>query len=61
MKSPLASTIASIRDRNVWQGWMTTSLSISVSISEILALREDRDVMRVFIDLSLNFAPHEII
>jgi hypothetical protein len=42
MKSPLASTIASIRERNVWQGWMTTSLKIAVITSEILALREVR-------------------
>jgi hypothetical protein len=40
MKSPLASTIASIRDWNILQGWMTTSLSLSAITSEILALRE---------------------
>ena len=42
MKSPLASTIASIRDWNILQGWMTTSLSIVVITSETLALREVR-------------------
>jgi hypothetical protein len=41
-KSPLASTIASIRERNALQGWMTTSLSIVVITSETLALREVR-------------------
>jgi hypothetical protein len=42
MKSPLASTIASIRDWNILQGWMTTSLSKLAITSEILALREAR-------------------
>ena len=40
MKSPLASTIASIRGWNTLQGWMTTSLSMPAITSEILALRE---------------------
>jgi hypothetical protein len=42
MKSPLASTIASIRDWNILQGWMTTSLSMLAITTEILALREAR-------------------
>jgi hypothetical protein len=44
MKSPLASTIASIRDWNILQGWMITSLSMLAITTalEILALREAR-------------------
>jgi urease accessory protein UreF len=57
MKFPLASTTAAIRDQNFLQEWMTTSLSMSAITSEIWALRE----ARVFTDLSLNYAPHEII
>jgi hypothetical protein len=40
MKSPLASTIASIRGWNTLQGQMTTSLSMPAITSEILALME---------------------
>jgi hypothetical protein len=39
---------------------MTTSLSRLAIISGIMALREARVLMRLFINLSLNFAPHEI-
>jgi hypothetical protein len=42
IKSPLASTITSIRDWNMLQGWMMTSLSMPAFTSEILALREAR-------------------
>ncbi len=42
MKSPLSSTIASIRDLNFSQGQMMTSLSMSAITSEILSLRGAR-------------------
>jgi hypothetical protein len=58
IKSPLASITASIRGQNLWQRRMTISFSILVITSEILVVQ---CVMRLFIDLSVNFAPHEII
>jgi hypothetical protein len=61
MKSPLASTTALIRDRNFLQAQIMTSLSMSIIKSKIKVLREARSVMRVFIDLSLNYVLHEII
>ncbi len=53
VKSPLASTIASIWDQNLGQVRMTISLSMLVIASEILALERGLDFMRLFIDLSL--------
>jgi len=42
IKYPLASTTASIRERNFLQAGMTTSLPMSAITYEILALREAR-------------------
>ena len=42
MKSPLASTTASIRDQNFLQARMTTFLSMLAISSETLDLREAR-------------------
>ncbi len=61
MKSPLASTTASILDQNFWKGG-DDDLPVHVShFLRDLGPEGGLGVLRVFIDLSLNFAPHEMI
>jgi hypothetical protein len=61
MTSPLASTTASILDQNFLCGG-DDDLPVYVShYLRDLGPEGGQGVMRVFTDLSLNFAPHEII
>jgi hypothetical protein len=61
MKSPLAYITASVLDQNLLYGG-DDDLPVHVSHYHIdLGPEGGQGVMRVSIDLSLNFAPHEIL
>jgi hypothetical protein len=60
MKTPFASITASIQDQNYLQAWND---DLPVKVSHYIwghDLEGGQSDMRASIDLSLNFAPHEI-